>query len=63
VGIVGFDDSPWAQPTDPALSTVHHSAKDIGAHAADLVLQQLRGKTPRADGIVLPAPIVWRASA
>lgn len=63
VGVVGFDDSPWAQRTDPALSTVHQPAKEVGALAADLVLQQLRGKTPRSDGILLPTPIVWRASA
>jgi hypothetical protein len=27
------------------------------------VLQQLKGRTPRADGVLLPTPIVWRASA
>lgn len=63
VGVVGFDDSPWAQRTDPALSTVHQPAKEIGAQAADLVLQQLSGKTSEAGGIFLPTPIVWRGSA
>jgi DNA-binding LacI/PurR family transcriptional regulator len=63
VGIVGFDDSPWAQRTTPALSTVHQPANELGARAADLVLQQLRGKQPEPGGILLPTPVVWRASA
>ncbi|GAA4732766.1 LacI family DNA-binding transcriptional regulator [Phytohabitans rumicis] len=63
VGIVGFDDSPWAQRTAPALSTVHQPAKEIGARAADLVLRQLAGKSVETAGVFLPTPIVWRASA
>jgi DNA-binding LacI/PurR family transcriptional regulator len=63
VGIVGFDDSPWATRTNPPLSTVHQPAKDVGARAADLLLDQLNGKTPDATGLFLPTPIIWRASA
>nr|MDT0660402.1 LacI family DNA-binding transcriptional regulator [Micromonospora sp. DSM 115978] len=63
VGVVGFDDSSWAQRTQPPLSTVHQPAKEIGARAADLVLRQLRGERPEPGGVFLPTPIVWRASA
>ncbi|MFV2101039.1 LacI family DNA-binding transcriptional regulator [Micromonospora sp. LOL_024] len=63
VGIVGFDDSPWAQRTSPALSTVHQPANELGARAADLVLRQLRGAPFEPGGILLPTPVVWRASA
>ncbi|MFF5175619.1 LacI family DNA-binding transcriptional regulator [Micromonospora sp. NPDC000089] len=61
VGIVGFDDSSWALRTQPPLSTVHQPAREIGRHAADLVLRQLRGERPAPK--LLPTPIVWRDSA
>ncbi|GHJ43027.1 LacI family transcriptional regulator [Catellatospora sp. TT07R-123] len=63
VGVVGFDDSPWALRTTPPLSTVHQPAKDIGARAAELVLRQLKGQQVEATGVFLPTPVVWRASA
>jgi DNA-binding LacI/PurR family transcriptional regulator len=63
VGIVGFDDSAWAQRTQPPLSTVHQPAKEIGSRAADLVLRQLSGDILEPGGVFLPTPIVWRQSA
>jgi DNA-binding LacI/PurR family transcriptional regulator len=49
--------------TRPNLSTVHQPAGDIGEHAADLVLRQLRGEEIAQRGLLLPSPIVWRDSA
>jgi DNA-binding LacI/PurR family transcriptional regulator len=63
VGIVGFDDSAWAQRTQPSLSTVHQPAKEIGSRAAELVLRQLRGESVEPGGVLLPTPVVWRNSA
>jgi DNA-binding LacI/PurR family transcriptional regulator len=63
VGIVGFDDSSWAQRTQPPLSTVHQPAKEIGSRAAELVLRQLAGETIEPGGVFLPTPVVWRNSA
>ncbi|WP_433378099.1 LacI family DNA-binding transcriptional regulator [Actinoplanes sp. CA-142083] len=63
VGLVGFDDSSWALRTRPHLSTVHQPAGDIGEHAADLVLRQVRGEEITQRGLLLPSPIVWRHSA
>jgi DNA-binding LacI/PurR family transcriptional regulator len=63
VGVTGFDDSSCATRTRPHLSTVHQPADDIGAHAADMVLRQLRGEQIPQRGLLLPSPIVWRASA
>ncbi|XVV09950.1 LacI family DNA-binding transcriptional regulator [Actinoplanes sp. CA-131856] len=63
VGVVGFDDSSWATRTRPHLSTVHQPAADIGAHAADMVLRQLRGEQIPRGGLLLPSPVVWRESA
>jgi DNA-binding LacI/PurR family transcriptional regulator len=63
VGIVGFDDSSWATRTQPPLSTVHQPAREIGRNAAELVLRQLRDDEPAPANVLLPTPIVWRASA
>jgi DNA-binding LacI/PurR family transcriptional regulator len=63
VGVVGFDDSAWARRTQPPLSTVHQPASGLGAGAAELVLQQLRGEATPVGGLLLQTPIVWRGSA
>ncbi|MET0422492.1 MAG: LacI family DNA-binding transcriptional regulator [Actinoplanes sp.] len=63
VGVVGFDDSSWATRTRPHLSTVHQPAGDIGQHAAEMVLRQLRGEIIEQAGLLLPSPVVWRDSA
>ena len=62
VGIVGFDDSAWAQRTTPPLSTVRQPAAGLGAEAARLVLARLRGEEPPAEQR-LDCEIVWRESA
>ena len=62
VGVVGFDDSAWAQRTLPALSTVRQPAEGLGRHAAALVLEQLRGD-PAPREVLLDCEIVWRNSA
>lgn len=63
VGIVGFDDSAWAERTQPSLSTVHQPAAGLGERAAELVLDQLRGIETSRDGVFLETPVVWRDSA
>lgn len=63
VGVVGFDDSSWALRARPTLSTVHQPARQLGARAAELVLEQVRTGTLGSDGSVLATEIVWRDSA
>lgn len=63
VGVVGFDDSSWAERCFPALSTVHQPAAGVGERAAELVVAQLEGKDVPRDGVLLDSPIVWRDSA
>ncbi|MFC8304030.1 LacI family DNA-binding transcriptional regulator [Specibacter sp. NPDC057265] len=62
IALVGFDDSVWAQRTNPPLSTVHQPASELGAEAAELVLAQLRGEKINRDGVYLETEIVWRSS-
>lgn len=49
--IVGFDDIAWAQLTDPPLTTVRVDAPAMGASAAELLLERIRG----GDQNLLPA--------
>ena len=63
VGVVGFDNSVWAQRCEPALSTVDQPAAGLGERAAQSVLAQLAGEAPQLGGIYLDTPIVWRDSA
>jgi DNA-binding LacI/PurR family transcriptional regulator len=63
VGVVGFDDSAWARRAQPALSTIRQPAADLGARAAELVLEQVRTGASQSDGVLLPTEVVWRDSA
>lgn len=63
VGVVGFDDSSWAQRCYPPLSTVHQPAAGLGERAAELVVRQLAGEDVPPGGTILESPVVWRESA
>lgn len=67
VSVVGFDDSPLAQLTRPALTTVHQDVGEKGRVAVDMLLAALRrdpGAPPaRARHVVLPTELVVRGSS
>ena len=63
VGIVGFDDSSWALRAQPSLSTVRQPAGQLGARAAELVLEQVRTGSLASNGALLATEIIWRDSA
>jgi len=63
VGVVGFDDSPWATQTSPALTTVHQDAQETGRRMAVRLVEHLRGGAPLEGGEVVPSRVVWRGSA
>ncbi len=60
IGIVGFDDNPWLQVTQPPLSAVAQPTDALGRRAAELLLQ---GSATPASTTVLPARLVVRASS
>jgi LacI family transcriptional regulator len=65
VGLVSFDDAPWATLLDPPLSVVTQPAYDIGTHAATLLNERVRHRDlsspPRT--VVLPTRLVVRGSS
>jgi LacI family transcriptional regulator len=43
VGLIFFDDAPWAQLADPPIPTVAQPAYDIGSSAAELLVKRING--------------------
>ncbi len=63
VAVVGFDDIPMAEHTEPPLTTVRQPTRRMGETAARMLLSHLGG-TPVPDGpAVLPTELVVRRSA
>jgi DNA-binding LacI/PurR family transcriptional regulator len=66
ISVVGFDDSPAAALAHPPLTTIRQPARDKGALAAELLIEQLRAEQPQAGqrrtAHVLETELVVRAS-
>ena len=62
VGICGFDDLDIAQEFVPALTTVRTPRYAIGATAARMLLQRIRGERVTARVVDMGFTIVQRAS-
>jgi DNA-binding LacI/PurR family transcriptional regulator len=62
VAVIGFDDLPLAQHTQPPLTTIRQPLERVGAVAAQRLLAELDGVGDTLDP-VLPTTLVARASA
>jgi LacI family transcriptional regulator len=62
VSVVGFNDMPFADRFSPPLTTIHIPHYDVGAAAADLLLERLRDGGGPARQVVLPTTLVRRGS-
>jgi DNA-binding LacI/PurR family transcriptional regulator len=62
ISIIGFDNLDLGMFTDPALSSVHQPGYQMGARAARLILERIKGKKGRAQQIVLPTELKIRNS-
>lgn len=65
VGLIAFDDAPWARFVDPPMSVVAQPAYDIGSRAGQLLLERVgaRGGRRPAQTVVLETSLVIRASS
>jgi DNA-binding LacI/PurR family transcriptional regulator len=61
VAVVGFDDLPIAQTTDPSLTTVHQPVQALGREMAKMLIDLMAGEQP--SPLLLPTHLVVRASA
>lgn len=64
LGLIMFDDTPWAPFISPAMSVIAQPAYDIGTQAAELLMQQLKGTAPREPRrITLSTMLIVRESS
>jgi DNA-binding LacI/PurR family transcriptional regulator len=61
VAVVGFDDLPIAQSTDPPLTTVHQPVQALGREMAKMLIDLMAGEQP--SPLLLPTHLVVRGSA
>lgn len=63
LSVIGFNDMPFMTRMQPALTTVRLPKKEIGVHAAQLLLERLADSTqPDGRCVLLPCPLVVRDS-
>jgi LacI family transcriptional regulator len=62
VSIVGHNDTPMVANLAPPLTTVAIPQREIGARAAQLILDRLDGKPVAAEPVLLPTELVVRGS-
>jgi LacI family transcriptional regulator len=63
VGLISFDDAPWARVTDPPLSVVSQPAYHIGTCAADMLVRRIKGTLHGpVQRVVLETELVVRGS-
>ncbi|WUJ48887.1 LacI family transcriptional regulator [Kribbella sp. NBC_00382] len=63
VGIVAFDDAPWAELLDPPLTVVAQPAYEIGTVAARLLLARITDNTRATTTTTLAARLIERGSS
>lgn len=63
VGVVAFDDAPWARALVPPLSVVVQPAHRIGSEAARLLLERIAQPDRPVEQIVLDARLTVRGSS
>jgi LacI family transcriptional regulator, galactose operon repressor len=62
VSVVGFNDMPFAERFAPPLTTIHIPHADIGARAAELLLERIEDPTARPQTLMFEPTITMRAS-
>jgi LacI family transcriptional regulator len=62
VSVVGFDDIPYAQHTEPPLTTVHQPMRLMGQAAARMLMGYFDGQPLPDEPKVLPTTLIVRSS-
>jgi LacI family transcriptional regulator len=61
LSLVGFDDAPLAELSAPALTTVRHPLREVGAMATRLLMDRIENR-PVPEKYIFPAELVVRAT-
>ncbi len=63
ISLMGFDDIPWAQYSDPPLTTIKLPAEKLAQSACTLLLELVKGKNgKRKQQIILDTELIVRKS-
>jgi LacI family transcriptional regulator len=62
IAITGWDDIPLAEHVGPGLTTVRQPIRELGATAARLLLERIRGDRTEPHHLLLPTELVVRGS-
>ena len=62
VSVVAIDDPPWAELTDPPLTTLAQPAREMAVAAADLLVGRLEGRRSRPKRLVFSFELRHRGS-
>lgn len=63
VALIGFDDSVVARHMHPALTSVRQPIEEMGRRMAQLLLEEIAGRTEERPTVVLPTELVVRDSS
>ena len=63
IGVVGFDDVPWAHLVRPSLTTVAQPTYDLGRTAAELLADRITTPARRPSTVTLPTKLHVRESS
>ena len=64
IGLVTFDDAPWAPFVDPPITVVSQPAYDVGAQACELLLEVIKsGEAPAPRTVMLDTTLIVRGSS
>ena len=62
VSIVGYNDMPFSDMFQPALTTIQIDLNEMGKHAAELLLKTIEGKGAPLSSRTLTPQLVVRGS-
>lgn len=63
LAIIGFNNFSVAAAVDPPLTTIEFPAYELGAKAADLIIDHLQGKSIAEKHVTIPVTLVARSTA
>ncbi len=63
VGLISFDELPWADLVEPALSTIGQPTYKIGEAASKLLMKRIRGRTDPPEILTLESKLRVRQSS
>jgi DNA-binding LacI/PurR family transcriptional regulator len=62
LSVIGFDNLELSEYTNPSLTTVHQPGYQLGARAADILLEQVSGRQQSIQHVVLKTDLILRGS-